>query len=774
MQLFWASVGTYTPVLIPEPGEYTVEAVALISQKSVLSALANASGIDTAVAQLISQKSTLSATVHHEPEFFGTVSLTKASSTLSSIIGGPPTSPTRIGTSIINGSAGNGSTSVTIPGGANGAIVFWSHWDGDVGATLSGFTLGGNPLTFLEQLPEGGVGSKSGVGAGVFTTLPPPGSATAAWTWSNGGSRSNGGEIIIVWIAGMNLDVPVRDTSVVAQSGGTDVSAFVLAGNDDLVLAFAESWGGTAPTLNGTVFIDNAVLNTHTYDLSQIQAANGYGTASMGGENWSSMAVVSLKSVLSEIVYATASLTSGSSSLSASVQQTSTAIRTATAAVTSNASALSANVAFTTQEPLFSGTVALTKASSTLSASIDYTAPMEPGARRVVFHLSNRFIAEGPSPGTASEIANRLTMWANDMSYIFNATTGLQLEYDPQTDCIFHEDTDPAFNYGEPPAYVPGFSETDDPNYYYGVYIGFTTESPDGGIGRRTGHSEYSAEYLAYPAIWSAQDLINDTPLPGYGFGAVYCYMRQIYVAVHELGHTIGLGVPEYYALQSLTDETGVAPIDTQQWIQPNDTYSGEYYSTRLLMGKDPMFAPAGAGTIDELKAWSRLMPVSSAFIDAFVYETIPNLYTLATKGVVGDGNAQIGGPFNIDGSTVSVTLKIVAAGSQTPINLADVVMYGMNDAYWSPHAGPYMDDQETNASGLATFNWGNLTGWNLTFTENKARLFKVYATGYQPKNVWLTCNDVWTRLMINNGYHSVVAGDYHLEDPYVVQLTPV
>lgn len=203
--------------------------------------------------------------------------------------------PSRTGTaSQVDASAGNGSTSVTVPADATMAVAFWSHWDGNAGETLSGLTLGGNAFTTQSQLAEGATADESGVGVAVLTSLPGTGSQTLAWTWSAGGARTEGGEIVVVWIKGHNTSTPVRAAGVDAATVSNNVAVTISSETTDLLLAFAEDFSDTNPALDGTVFINNAVVNSHSYDVSEVTPSAGSTTVNMTSERYSAMAAISL------------------------------------------------------------------------------------------------------------------------------------------------------------------------------------------------------------------------------------------------------------------------------------------------------------------------------------------------------------------------------------------------------------------------------------------------------------------------------------------------
>ena len=205
--------------------------------------------------------------------------------------------PTRTGTaSQVNGSGGNGSTSVTVPSDATMAVAFWSHLDAG-STTLATLTLGGNSFSVESEIATHVITNANGVGVGVLTALPGTGSQTLTWTWSSGGARDEGGEIVVVWVKDHNLATPVRDSGTTSNTGGT-VAVTINTETTDLVIAFCESFTPTNPGIDGTVFINNASLNSNIYDVSEVTAGTPSTAINMTGENFSSMAAISLPVVL--------------------------------------------------------------------------------------------------------------------------------------------------------------------------------------------------------------------------------------------------------------------------------------------------------------------------------------------------------------------------------------------------------------------------------------------------------------------------------------------
>lgn len=203
--------------------------------------------------------------------------------------------PTRTGTaSEVDASAGNGSTSVTVPSDATAVIAFADHWDDNGSSTLSGLTL--NSVSFIERSQVAEVSDQNGVYVGTLVN-PSTGTQTLAWTWSAGGARTEGGKIVLIYVKGVDTADLVRASAVDTATNTDNVTVTVSSSTTDLVLAFAESFTPTNPAIDGTVFINNSALNSHIYDVSEIAGATTSVTVNMTNESFSSMAAISIKEV---------------------------------------------------------------------------------------------------------------------------------------------------------------------------------------------------------------------------------------------------------------------------------------------------------------------------------------------------------------------------------------------------------------------------------------------------------------------------------------------
>jgi hypothetical protein len=183
-----------------------------------------------------------------------------------------------------------------VPADAECAVAFWTHFD-DNGSTLATLTLGGNSFfatAFDFQLSViDAATAEPGGGVAFLDDIPGTGTQTLAWTWSNGGARTEGGGIFVVWVKGQDATTPVRDLDA-NQGQSSDTTNVTIDSNaTDLVLAMGMATG-VDPGLNGTVFINSAVINSEDYDLSQITAGASSTTAQNTSHNYSVTAAISL------------------------------------------------------------------------------------------------------------------------------------------------------------------------------------------------------------------------------------------------------------------------------------------------------------------------------------------------------------------------------------------------------------------------------------------------------------------------------------------------
>jgi hypothetical protein len=196
----------------------------------------------------------------------------------------------------VDGDDGDGFTTVYVPDDCDYVVLFASMWDGNASSHLGSAEIDNDAFTELGELPE--TGDASAITVAVLAN-PSTGAQTFEWTWSNGGSRSEGGEIALVYVINANLADPVRDSGVDNGVSSDPVSVTVDTELTDLVLAFAQSFDGGGPAqpgLDGTpLVLASWDAPAHSYDVRRVTPGSGSLTVNMSGESYSSMAVIALK-----------------------------------------------------------------------------------------------------------------------------------------------------------------------------------------------------------------------------------------------------------------------------------------------------------------------------------------------------------------------------------------------------------------------------------------------------------------------------------------------
>jgi hypothetical protein len=205
----------------------------------------------------------------------------------------------RTGTpSQVTASAASGSTSVTVPADCTCVVAFWCHFNVLGSSTLSTLTLGGNSFTTRSEIAtKSPTANSTGVGVATLTNLPGTGTQTVAWAWSDADARDEGGGLFLVYVKGVDTASLVHDSDTTNATGSNAVALTLDTGLTDLLLAACESFTGTNPGLDATVFINDVTINSEVYDLSDITPGATTTTINMSGESDSAMAAISLRAL---------------------------------------------------------------------------------------------------------------------------------------------------------------------------------------------------------------------------------------------------------------------------------------------------------------------------------------------------------------------------------------------------------------------------------------------------------------------------------------------
>ena len=206
------------------------------------------------------------------------------------------TTPSRTGSNQLNASAGNLSTSATIPANTNLAVAFWAHWASNGGSSASSLSINSVAMTIASQLAEGAVTDESGVGV-AYLVSPGTGSLTHALTWSAGGARTEAGEAVFVYYQDGNTSDPVRASGTNAATVATAAAVNLAStASTDMVVGLVDNFNDQDPQISGvTAFINSAALNSHLYDVGEATGLTGTVTISSANRSYTCTAGISLK-----------------------------------------------------------------------------------------------------------------------------------------------------------------------------------------------------------------------------------------------------------------------------------------------------------------------------------------------------------------------------------------------------------------------------------------------------------------------------------------------
>ena len=208
--------------------------------------------------------------------------------------------PTVLGFSQVNAGALDSSASVTVAADCELVVALWAHFEDGAGTHLSALSLGGVNYIERSELAEGAVTDETGVGVGTILNSG-TGSQTLAWTWSGGGTRDEGGEIVLVYIDNINAADYFRAAATNATVDTSALSTSVTSTTTDLVVAFCCSFTPTgAPVIdtsgtNEVLQINSASQTSHLYDVMTATGATTSTSITMTGQYYSAMAGISIK-----------------------------------------------------------------------------------------------------------------------------------------------------------------------------------------------------------------------------------------------------------------------------------------------------------------------------------------------------------------------------------------------------------------------------------------------------------------------------------------------
>ena len=206
--------------------------------------------------------------------------------------------PSRTGFNLLDASAGNLSTSATVPTDTNLVVASWAHWDGSAGSTVSSLSINGVAFTIISQVGDNVLATDS-VGVGIAVLVNPAiGSQTHALNWSAGGARDEGGWVAFVYYEDGNTSDPYRVAGIDADNSYNS-SSVTLNGivSTDRVVGFTQNYifGGT-PNINSLgTSITSGSFNSEAYSVEEDTGLSGNITFTATNAYYQSLVVIALK-----------------------------------------------------------------------------------------------------------------------------------------------------------------------------------------------------------------------------------------------------------------------------------------------------------------------------------------------------------------------------------------------------------------------------------------------------------------------------------------------
>lgn len=208
-----------------------------------------------------------------------------------------------LGAVAINASAGDGSTSITIPSGATLAVITSTCWDSGGAATpLANVVIDGQNDTGVIAL-DVGASDENSVYLSWAKNFSTGASKTVSWTYTVNAAIDEGAGLFITFWSGTDLTNPFADYDSARATGTTGVQvAGLTTPANSVVQTMVQAFGGTpemqadgAPTINAVYNDDGTgVASTHAVDIDYFARTQATHTIDMTGENYSVIIAVAL------------------------------------------------------------------------------------------------------------------------------------------------------------------------------------------------------------------------------------------------------------------------------------------------------------------------------------------------------------------------------------------------------------------------------------------------------------------------------------------------
>jgi len=292
-----------------------------------------------------------------------------------------------------------------------------------------------------------------------------------------------------------------------------------------------------------------------------------------------------------------------------------------------------------------------------------------------------------------------LVEYVHDMNYILSKNTDRKLEFNPETGIILTK-TKPQTDSATPP--LP------DDGYEVWAHVSLSNYAPTGFLrsyGGRGGMDVSGAAVLAdlkWAKIHNVPKLVENTR-------DMEDYWIQINNMIHELEHSCGAGIGEYYSLSQVIDTTGVSPQVNINAFNTTDSY---WASKADFMADPLLWNIYGNARFGNPRSRSSLLQAVK-------------FSELSAKVCNGKYRNGVLLP-----DVKNIKIKVLRKDNLQPIAGADLKIWSVSKMV-NPPQSVLLYNLTTNNSGEATFDWAGKG--SLHTNVNLLRTIKAYKEGFAP-----------------------------------------
>ena len=333
------------------------------------------------------------------------------------------------------------------------------------------------------------------------------------------------------------------------------------------------------------------------------------------------------------------------------------------------------------------------------------------------------------------DVGQRLSRYVGDMNKIYAKTTVRQFVFDPN---VHMQIWDKPFPTG-------GMCYPLQSGYEYHVFV---QKSPKNfsyngsSLCNISNNNAMVSTGYKWEKIWSNSDIGTDKEARD------DYYRRQLRAVIHEIGHSHGLGLGEYYSLATLNDDTGTEPDLDVRSTNPDDAY----WSSRKKVLLDPMLSMPPLETFMEDMQFS---PLSSSIINATANDS--------DLALCDSPNPLLCDAHNVRSGT-QVPIKVTDGQTGSPISGCSLKIYKVDAG--SPKF-ELLEGPEISANGTYIYTWLGASG-SLHASTNMVRLVKASCPGYKPGGEWISVFDLQAAKVLPDGGEE---GDFHFRGALTIEL---